>query len=83
MTHFKKSLRALIAAGSVAGFLGAWALLGHAGQPVQIQSPPAVVTPAPFLSTLPGNRPPTNLQPLPSLPRSGLAVRPRLRTGGS
>ena len=83
MKRFKNGLRALIVTGSVAGFLGAWALLGHAGQPVQVQPPPSVVTPAPFSSTVPGNRPPSTLQPLPSPPRSGLALRPRLRTGGS
>jgi len=83
MTRFKNSLRTLIATGSVAGFLGVWALLGHAGHLAQVQPPPAVVVPAPSSSSVPGDRLPSALQPLPSLPRSGLAVHPRLRTGGS
>ena len=83
MTYFKKSLRALIATGSVVGFLGVWALLGHPDHLAQVQPPPAVVVPAPSSSTAPSDRPPSALQPLPSLPRSGLAMRPRLRTGGS
>ena len=83
MTYFKKSLRALIATGSVAGFLGVWALLGHVGHIAQVQPPPAVAMPAPSSGSVPGDRLPSALQPLPSLPRSGLAMRPRLRTGGS
>jgi hypothetical protein len=83
MKTFQKGLRALIAAGSVAGFLSAWILLGHTGSATPVQTLPAVVSPAPFVSALPNNSAPPVLQPLPQMPRSGLVMRPRLRTGGS
>lgn len=83
MKPFLKSLRALIAAGSIAGFLGAWALLGHAGKTIPVQAPPPIVAPAPLPGVTPDNNAPPILQPLPALPQPSLGVRPRLRTGGS
>jgi hypothetical protein len=80
------SLRILIAAGSLGGFIGGWALLAHSGKPVASAAPPAQIAPAPLrpqdLLTLP----PSQLQPL--QPLQPLApfppmTSPRLRTGGS
>lgn len=82
MKPFLKRLRALIAAGSIAAFLGAWALLGHASKATPVQAPPPIVAPAP-LPGLPDNNVPPALQPLPALPQPSLGARPRLRTGGS
>jgi hypothetical protein len=70
------SLRVLIAAGSVGGFLGGWALLAHSGKPVAAQPPAAQVAPAPLrpqdlLNQAPSQSSkddPLGLQPLQPLP---------------
>jgi hypothetical protein len=83
MKHFQNIIRALILAGSVSGFLGGWALFAHAGKPVDAAMP---AEPVPAIA--PAQLPPLNfnaspnLQPLPSLPRSGFSM-PRMRTRGS
>lgn len=81
------SLRVLIAAGSLGGFFGGWALFAHSGKPAAaVPEPPAQVVPAPSQSqdlsplSLPQLQPVQPLQPLPSF-SSG--PRMRLRTGGS
>lgn len=88
MKLFQQSLRALIVAGSLGGFLGGWSLLAHAGKPVQTQPGPAIVVPTPQLPaaipTLAPVKPmPSTLQPLPTLPPKSPMMWPRLRTGGS
>jgi hypothetical protein len=80
------SLRILIAAGSLGGFFGGWALLAHSGKPVASLPPPAQVAPGPLtpqdLLTLPPSQlqPLQPLQPLAPLPSMSF---PQLRTGGS
>ncbi|MGE5141781.1 MAG: hypothetical protein ACM3JD_20125 [Rudaea sp.] len=80
---FQNSLRVLIAAGSVFGFVGGWGLLAHSGKPVAPQAPAAQV--APLQQQQPGDffqQSPSRLQPLQPSP---FQVSPgfRLRTGGS
>jgi hypothetical protein len=88
MKLYKLSLRMIIGVSSLAGFLGGWAMLAHAPKPVAANAQPAIQTTAPVviptLEAIPSleNRS-SGLQPLPSLPRSNFAARPRLRTGGS
>ncbi len=83
MKSFLNSLRIFIAAGSLAGFVGGWVLLAHAGKPVDADAPApaAQVAPAPLPSQ--GFRTPRQLQPLPSLSQPNFGFTPRLRTGGS
>ncbi len=78
MKWFRYSLHLLIAAGSIGGFLGGWALFAHAGKPVAPAAPAPVVAPVP--SFAPSNAP-FRLQP--SLPPSNFSSGPRLRTRGS
>ncbi len=78
MKAFFSSLHLLIAAGSIAGFLGGWVLFAHSGKPVEAAAPAPVVAPAP--SFAPSNAP-FRLQP--SLPPSNFSSGPRLRTRGS
>ncbi len=86
MRSLFNSLRVLIAAGSVAGFVGAWALLAHSGKPVSAAAPQPIInnfSPAPLRpQDLPGVQvqPLQQLRPLTSL---GSFTAPRLRTGGS
>ena len=86
MKRIQKYLRAIIAAGSILGFLGGWGLLAHAGKPVAASAPPPITAPAPSFDPgpLPSiNTGPRNLQPLPALPAVPSMPRLRLRTGGS
>ncbi len=88
MKWFQNSIRLLIAAGSIAGFAAGWALLAHAGKPVDAAPPPSDLAPVPqSLPDLAPSGPAPSLQPLPtlpsSLPPSNFSVRPRLRTRGS
>ncbi len=88
MKLFQNSLRMLIAAGSVGGFFGGWALLAHSGKPVAVEPPQAQVAPAPLrpqdLITGPSSQlqPLEPLQPLQPSPFRSMP-RTRLRTGGS
>jgi len=77
MKRFQQVLRAIIATGSVMGFLGGWVLIAHAGKPA---TAPAPLPPLVAIAPLPSINAPSSLQPLPPM-RSTL--RPRLRTGGS
>ncbi len=81
MKSFLKSLRVFIAAGSIAGFIGGWALLAHAGKPVAAAAP----APAAQVAPLPAQnfRTPRQIQPLPSFSQPSFGFTPRLRTGGS
>ncbi len=83
MKSFLTSLRVFIAAGSLAGFVGGWVLLAHAGKPVDAAAPaPAMqVAPSPFGQQ--NFNTPGQLQPLPSLSQPSFRIAPRLRTGGS
>lgn len=86
MKRLQKYLRALIAAGSILGFLGGWELLAHAGKPATASAPPAIIAPVPSFDAAPlpsFDNGPTNLQPLPTLPPMRSMPRLRLRTGGS
>lgn len=92
MKWFQNSLRILMAAGSIAGFFGGWAILAHAGKPVDAvpqvdAAPPAELAPLDLPSLAPQGPVPSQLQPLPSLPPSqapsNFGARPRLRTRGS
>lgn len=86
MKKLLKYLRAIIAAGSIVGFLSGWGLLAHAGKPAPNPAPLPIIAPAPSINLEPlpplGNAP-SNLQPLPSLPPMSSMPRLRLRTGGS
>ncbi len=88
MQLIKNVIRIWIASASVAGFVGGWAILAHAGKPAPLASgsPAAVqLSPLPTLAPLPplegfGS----NLQPLPSMPQTRAMLGfPRLRTSGS
>lgn len=91
MKLFQNSLRALIVAGSIGGFLTGWTFVAHAGKPAPADDTQSVITaPAP-LPTLPpldfssnpsaaGLQP---LQPLTQLPQTSQMPRVRLRTRGS
>ncbi len=83
MKSFLNRLRIFIAAGSVAGFVGGWALLAHAGKPVDAAAPAPVEQVAPASQQSQGSFRPRQLQPLPSLSQPSFRVMPRLRTGGS
>jgi len=84
MKKLAKYLRAMIATGSVLGFLGGWVLIAHAGKPAPAPAPLPIVAPAPTLAPLPSfGGAPSNLQPLPALPQISSMPRLRLRTGGS
>ena len=86
MKRFQKYLRAIIAAGSIVGFLGGWGFLAHAGKPVVNSAPAPITAPAPSFDPgpLPSiNTGPSSLQPLPALPPIPSMPRLRLRTGGS
>jgi len=86
MKRLLKYLRAIIAAGSVMGFLGGWVLLAHAGKPVTVSAPPPITAPAPSFDPAPLSpldSGPSTLQRLPALPSTRPMMRPRLRTGGS
>ncbi len=82
MKALLNGLRILIAAGSIGGFFGGWALLAHSGKPVAAAPAAAQVAPAPLRpqDLLTG---PSQLQPLPALPPIRSMALPRLRTGGS
>ena len=87
MKNLKAGLRVSIALGSVAGFLGGWALLAHAPKPAPLVQQQMVVEPAalPTLAPIPsfGRRNNNNsFQQFSVNPQSGFS-RPRLRTGGS
>jgi hypothetical protein len=88
MKLVKNFMRVWIASASVAGFVGGWAFLAHAGKPAPLTGTQPVVTqlsPLPTLEPLPplegfGS----NLQPLPSMPQTRTMLGfPRLRTSGS
>ena len=91
MDKFHHKLRTLIAAGSVVGFLGGWALLAHAGKPVSTVSTSTSTAPVVETVTLPpldfkaleagGNS--TSPQLLITQPTFQSFGRPRLRSGGS
>ncbi len=82
MKWLRTSLRLLVAAGSISGFLGGWVLFAHAGKPVAPDAAPApAIAPAP--SFAPSNAPSFRLQPSQSLPPSNFSMGPRLRTRGS
>lgn len=94
MNKFQRKLRTLIVAGSVAGFLGGWGLLAHAGKPVADGSPandppPAIVAPVQLppldFRAIESSGGSSNLQPLPVIPNTQAApsFRPRLRTRSS
>jgi hypothetical protein len=83
MKKLAKYLRAIIATGSVLGFLGGWVLIAHAGKPAPAPAPLPIVAPAPTLAPLPSFGAPSSLQPLPALPQISSMPRLRLRTGGS
>ncbi len=83
---FQNSLRVLVAAGSVFGFVGGWVLLAHSGMPVAAPAPAAQI--APLQQQQPGDffqQSPSRLQPLQPLQPSPFQMSPgfRLRTGGS
>lgn len=87
MKWYKTGLRGLITAGSIAGFLGGWALFAHSPKPVdaQSQSQPNPVQPVeiPQLQPIPSlGGFDNNVQAFPSAPQTGF-FRPRMRTGGS
>jgi len=70
----------LIAAGSLVGFFGGWALLAHAPKPVPASAAAPQIEidrPLPDLSAPPA------LQPLPALPAFPSLTLPRLRTHAS
>lgn len=79
------SLRVLIAAGSLGGFLGGWALFAHSGKPVaSAPEPPAQVAPSQSQDLSPLSLPQLQpVQPLQPLPSFSSGPRMRLRTGGS
>jgi hypothetical protein len=80
MRSLRAPLRALIAAGSLAGFFGGWILLAHAPKPVQSDSnAPRIQLSGPEVDF----SAPPGLQLLPGLPQSPGFAFPRLRTGGS
>jgi hypothetical protein len=90
MKSLLTKLRLLIAAGSLAGFLGGWVLLAHGPKPVEsgaaAANPPAAQVPGPLptldiQSLAPDGDVPSGLQPLPALPPQ--SAMPRLRTSGS
>lgn len=78
------SIRVLIAAGSLGGFFGGWALFAHSGKPVaSTPFTPAELAPAP---EQPQDMPQLSLpqlQPVQPLPSFSSGPRLRLRTGGS
>jgi hypothetical protein len=80
MKQLQKYLRAIIAAGSILGFVAGWGLIAHAGKPAPTPALPPIVAPAPLPSV--GNAP-SGLQPLPALPPMRSMPRLRMRTGGS
>ncbi len=93
-SSFQKSLRALIATGSVLTFFGGWAIFAHSNKPVAAVDPvPPASNVVPALQPLPTmpslQSPSSDLQPLPPLQPlpsqnigSGFSV-PRLMTRGS
>jgi hypothetical protein len=89
MKNGKFGFRAYIAAGSVIGFLGGWALLAHSPKPAPMVSqagPAATVEPLPTLAPLPPmgqlSAPSQSFRLAPSFSQTS-AFRPRFRTGGS
>jgi hypothetical protein len=88
MKPLKSLIRVWIASASVAGFVGGWAFLAHAGKPAPLTSasPAAMqLSPLPTLKPLPPLEGfASNLQSLPLMPqtRSGRSF-PLLRTSGS
>lgn len=86
MTRLDASLRIVIAAGSVGGFLGGWALLSHANKPVEAQAPAqseSAPEAAPLPTLAPRNSGPSRVQPLPNLQLPRSTGQFRLRTRGS
>ncbi len=88
MRLIKNFIRVWIASASVAGFVGGWAFLAHAGKPAPLTGAVPAVTqfsPLPTLKPLPPLEAfGSNLQPLPSLPQTRTVLGfPRLRTSGS
>ncbi len=73
----------LIAAGSVAGFVGGWALLAHSGKPVDAAAPQPVINQAASNPLRPQDLIGRQVQPLQPLPSLGQFSAPRLRTRGS
>jgi hypothetical protein len=81
MKLFQYGIRIFVLLGSIASFLGGWPLLAHANKPIAAESsaPIAASTALPSIDL----SAPSNLQPLPTLPRISQSARPRLRTRGS
>jgi hypothetical protein len=80
MKQLQKYLRAMIAAGSILGFVAGWGLIAHAGKPAPVPALPPIVASAPLPSV---GSAPSSLQPLPALPPMRSMPRLRMRTGGS
>ena len=80
MKQLQKYLRAIIAAGSILGFVAGWGLIAHAGKPAPTPTMPPIVASAPLPSI---GDVPSSLQPLPALPPTRSMPRLRMRTGGS
>jgi hypothetical protein len=85
---FQNSLRALMVAGSVTGFLGGWVFLAHSGKPVSSSDVTQAVTeaslpPLDLKALAPSSN--TQVAPLQSLPAlsSQTSALPRFRTRGS
>lgn len=81
----QNSLRAVIVAGSVGGFLAGWVLLAHAGKPVSIGAvdQPAGQSSFNLQELRPSGIAPGALQALPSLQGNNISTMPRFRTRGS
>ena len=74
MKSFLSSMRILVAAGSLGGFLGGWILLAHSGKPVAAQ--PLSSDSTISAQALPDLQP---LQPLPQLQPAQLQPVPQLQ----
>lgn len=86
MKIFKNSLRIGIAASTVVGFVGGWALFAHSLKPVATTQESAQVQlePVPTLAPLNFDQRARNIQvQSPSIFSQSQMFRPRLRTGGS
>jgi hypothetical protein len=90
MKSLKKAIRIWIATASLAGFMGGWLLLAHAGKPAPLQTQTSTsLTPIPTLPPLSSlndgsfNSSSFGFQSLPSAPQVSSRGFPRLRTSGS
>jgi hypothetical protein len=84
---FLNSLRTLMVAGSITGFLSGWVFLAHSGKPVSSNASQAGAVqvnlqPLDLRSLAPSNSQLGALQQLPSLPSLSQTL-PRFRTRGS